>query len=209
VNPSRTARALFACLAAGSLVVAGCSDDEPDAAPATTQPADSGGAGEGGGAAGADGAAGAAGAGEAAATTIGAEAELYDVVGTALKAGSFTTLAGLVVDAGLVEALRAPGPITVFAPTNEAFAALPDGTLEAVRADQDLLTTVLTYHVVSGELALADLQPGPLETLAGIDLTVTRDGDTVMINDVEVTAGDIEATNGLVHVVDGVLVPPT
>ena len=206
MTPSRTARALFACLAAGSLVVAGCSDDEPDAAPATTQPGDSGGAGEGDGDAGA---AGAAGAGEAAATTIAAEAELYDVVGTALKAGSFTTLAGLVVDAGLVEALRAPGPITVFAPTNEAFAALPEGTLEAVRADQDLLTTVLTYHVVSGELALADLQPGPLETLAGIDLTVTRDGDTVMINDVEVTAGDIEATNGLVHVVDGVLVPPT
>ena len=196
MTPSRTARALFACLAAGSLVVAGCSDDEPDAAPATTLPGDSGEA---------DGAGGAA----EAATTIAAEPELYDVVGTALKAVSFTTLAGLVVDAGLVEALRAPGPITVFAPTNEAFAALPDGTLEAVRADQDLLTTVLTYHVVSGELALADLQPGPLETLAGIDLAVTRDGDTVMINGIEVAAGDIEATNGVVHVVNGVLVPPT
>ena len=197
VTPSRTARALFACLAAGSLVVAGCSDDEPDAAPATTLAGEAGDSGAAGGAS------------EAAATTIAAEPELYDVVGTALKAVSFTTLAGLVVDAGLVEALRAPGPITVFAPTNEAFAALPDGTLEAVRADQDLLTTVLTYHVVSGELALADLQPGPLETLAGIDLTVTRDGDTVMINDIEVTAGDIEATNGLVHVMSGVLVPPS
>jgi uncharacterized surface protein with fasciclin (FAS1) repeats len=194
VTPSRTARALFACLAAGSLVVAGCSGDEPDAAPATTLPGASGGAG---------------GAAEAAVTTIAAEPELYDVVGTALKAVSFTTLAGLVVDAGLVEPLRAPGPITVFAPTNEAFAALPDGTLEAVRADPDLLTTVLTYHVVSGKLALADLQPGPLETLAGIDLTVTRDGDTVLINGIEVTAGDIEATNGVVHVVNGVLVPPT
>lgn len=197
MTPSRTARALFACLAASSLVVAGCSDDEPDAAPATTVPGESNGAG------------GASGAAEATATTVAAEHELYDVVGTALKGVNFTTLAGLVVDAGLVEALRAPGPITVFAPTNEAFAALPDGTLEAVRADQDLLTTVLTYHVVSGELALADLQPGSLETLAGIDLTVTRNGDTVLINDIEVTAGDIEATNGVVHVVDGVLVPPT
>jgi uncharacterized surface protein with fasciclin (FAS1) repeats len=198
VTPSRTARALFACLAASSLVVAGCSDDEPDAAPATTLPGEAGETGDSGGAAGAT-----------EATTIAAEPELYDVVGTALKAVSFTTLAGLVVDAGLVEALRAPGPITVFAPTNEAFAALPDGTLEAVRADQDLLTTVLTYHVVSGEIALADLQPGPLETLAGIDLTVTRDGDTVLINGIEVTAGDIEATNGVVHVITGVLVPPT
>ena len=152
---------------------------------------------------------GAGGTGRGSGTTIAAEPELYDVVGTALKAVSFTTLAGLVVDAGLVEPLRAPGPITVFAPTNEAFAALPDGTLEAVRADPDLLTTVLTYHVVSGKLALADLQPGPLETLAGIDLTVTRDGDTVLINGIEVTAGDIEATNGVVHVVNGVLVPPT
>ena len=205
MTPSRTARALFACLAAGSLVVAGCSDDEPDAAPATTQPGDGGGEGDGDA-----GAAGAAGAGEAAATTIAAEAELYDVVGTALKAGSFRPRwpawwwtpgwwrrCGRLVrspssrhERGVRGAPRRDprGRARRSGPADDG-AHLPRGQRRASR--------------------FADLQPGPLETLAGIDLTVTRDGDTVMINDVEVTAGDIEATNGLVHVVDGVLVPPT
>ncbi|MGD9703364.1 MAG: fasciclin domain-containing protein [Acidimicrobiia bacterium] len=196
MTPPRTARALFACLAAGSLFVAACSDDEPDAEATTTLAGSSLGATD-------------TTVADATATTVASVPGLYDIVGTALKGPTFTTLAGLVVDAGLIEALRAPGPITVFAPTNEAFAALPDGTLASVRADKDLLTTVLTYHVVPGKLPLADLQPGTLETLAGIDLTVTREGDTVLINGIEIAAGDVEATNGVVHVMSGVLVPPT
>ena len=184
---------MLACLTVGSLLTAACSSDESDAPPTTTIAASSGDA---------------AAAAETTVATTAAPA-LYDLVATALHNHVFTSLAGYVVDAGLVSALREPGPFTVFAPTDEAFAAVPDDTLAAVKADKALLTTVLTYHVVPGKIALADLQPGPLETLAGIDLEVTRDGDTVFINGIEVAAGDVEATNGVIHVMTGVLVPPT
>lgn len=135
--------------------------------------------------------------------------EKYDIVGTALNARAFTTLASLVVDAGLVGALKGEGPLTVFAPTDAAFDALPEGTVTAVRSDPDLLATVLTYHVVPGALKLSDLKDGPLATLSGIDLEVSHDGDKVLINGVEIAAGDVEATNGIVHVMSGVLVPPS
>ena len=142
-------------------------------------------------------------------TTLTAEPQLTDIVGTALTAGVFTELAGLVVDAGLVETLRGTGPFTVFAPTNAAFQKLPVDTLHSVQDDNKLLTTVLTYHVVPGALKLADLKPGKLTTVAGIDLTVTRDGDTVSINGVPIAAGDVVASNGIIHVIGDVLLPPS
>ncbi len=142
-------------------------------------------------------------------TTTTAAPQLTDIVGTALTAGVFTELAGLVVDAGLVETLRGTGPFTVFAPTNAAFQKLPVDTLHSVQDDTKLLTTVLTYHVVPGALKLADLRPGKLTTVAGIDLTVTRDGDTVSINGVPIAAGDVVASNGIIHVIGDVLLPPS
>jgi uncharacterized surface protein with fasciclin (FAS1) repeats len=142
-------------------------------------------------------------------TTTAAAPQQYDVVGTALTAGSFTELAGLVVDAGLVDTLRGAGPFTVFAPTDAAFAKLPLATLHAVQDDPKVLATILTYHVVAGALKLADLKPGKLTTVAGIDLDITRQGDTVLINGSPIVAGDIMATNGIVHVLGEVLLPPS
>lgn len=142
-------------------------------------------------------------------TTTTIAPQLHDIVGTALTAGPFTELAGLVVDAGLVDTLRGAGPFTVFAPTDAAFAKLPVDTLHAVQDDPKLLATILTYHVVPGALKLADLKPGKLTTVAGIDLDVTRDGDTVLINGSPIVAGDVMATNGVVHVLGDVLLPPS
>jgi uncharacterized surface protein with fasciclin (FAS1) repeats len=163
----------------------GCSDDPSDAAVTTTIAAVA-----------------------APTTTTTAPAQLLDVVGTALSAGVFTELAGLVVDAGLVDTLRGDGPFTVFAPTDDAFAKLPLDALHSVQDDPKLLTTVLTYHVVPGALRLADLEPGKLTTVAGLDLEVTREGDKVLINGNEIAAGDVEASNGIVHVMGDVLLPP-
>ncbi|HEY7627629.1 MAG TPA: fasciclin domain-containing protein [Ilumatobacteraceae bacterium] len=141
-------------------------------------------------------------------TTTEAPPQVFDIVGTALQAGVFSQLAGMVVDAGLVETLRSAGPFTVFAPTNDAFKKLPVDALHGVQDDPKLLATVLTYHVVPGALKLADLQPGKLTTVAGIDLDVTRDGDKVFINGSEASA-DVMATNGVIHVMGDVLLPPS
>jgi uncharacterized surface protein with fasciclin (FAS1) repeats len=131
-----------------------------------------------------------------------------DIVGTALGAEVFTQLAGLVVDAGLVQALKAPGPLTVFAPTDDAFAAVPDATMDAVHADPDLLTAVLTYHVVEGEILASDLNDGDeLTTLQGSTLAVSVRGDKIYVNDAEIVAPDVQATNGVIHVINSVLVP--
>lgn len=170
-----------------ALTAAACADDLADApAPPTTAPA--------------------AGATTAPTTTL-MPAKLYDLVGTALQGGDFTQLAGMVVDAGLVDTLRT-GEFTVFAPTNDAFRKLPLDVLHSVQDDETTLATVLTYHVVPGTLMLADLQDGPLATVAGIDLTVSHQGDTVLINGVPIVAGDVKATNGVIHVMGDVLVPP-
>lgn len=132
-----------------------------------------------------------------------------DVIGEALVAGQFSVLAGLLVDAGLVDALRAEGPFTVFAPNDAAFGELPAATLDAVFADPDLLTAVLTYHVVAGQALTAEsLTDGQeLTTLQGQTLKVTKSGDQVLINGIPVIAADVPATNGVIHVIGGVLVP--
>jgi len=139
---------------------------------------------------------------------------LGDIVATALTNVQFTTLAGLVVDAGLVDTLRGTGPFTVFAPVDAAFDKLPLETLRAVQADPKLLATVLTYHVAAGALTAADLlaiadSTGKLDTVAGIPLTITRDGDTPLVNGFKVAVADVKATNGIIHALGDVLVPPT
>ena len=131
-----------------------------------------------------------------------------DIVDTAVDAGNFTTLVAAVEAAGLVETLKGEGPFTVFAPTDEAFAALPEGTVEGLLADPEALADILTYHVVPGQVMAADLTDGmTAATVQGADVTFTV-GDTVMVNDATVTTPDIMATNGVIHVIDAVIMPP-
>jgi len=122
----------------------------------------------------------------------------------------FSTLVAAVEAAGLVDTLNGTGPYTVFAPTNEAFAALPAGVLDKLLLpeNKDVLTKILTYHVVAGEVMAADVQPGAVKTVEGQDITITVDNGTVKVNDATVTATDIDASNGVIHVIDGVLLPP-
>jgi len=130
-----------------------------------------------------------------------------DIVDTAVSAGTFTTLVAAVEAAGLVDTLKGEGPFTVFAPTDEAFAALPAGTLEALLADPEALAKILTYHVVAGKVMSGDLTNGMMATTVnGANITImTEDG--VMVNDANVIAADIEASNGVIHVIDTVLIP--
>ena len=140
-------------------------------------------------------------------TTTGATAAQPDIVGTALTSGMFTELAGLVADAGLIPTLRG-GPFTVFAPTDAAFAKLPTDVLHAVQDDPKTLARVLTYHVVAGALAVADLQEGELETVSGDMLTITKHDGTTFVNGNAITTPDVAASNGVIHVMSDVLVPP-
>jgi len=131
-----------------------------------------------------------------------------DIVDTAVDAGIFTTLVAAVTAAGLVETLKGEGPFTVFAPSDDAFAKLPEGTVDDLLADIPTLTKILTYHVVAGKVMSGDLSDGMMAaTLEGAEITVgTMSG--VMINDATVTAADIETSNGVIHVIDTVLMPP-
>ncbi len=144
----------------------------------------------------------------AVATETSAPAAPADIVDTAVAAGSFTTLAKLLTDAGLVETLKGAGPFTVFAPTDAAFAAVPKETLDALAADKDLLVKVLTYHVVSGAVMAADIKPGEVPTVEGSTLAVTIVDGKVMVNDATVSTADVKASNGVIHVIDKVLMPP-
>lgn len=129
------------------------------------------------------------------------------IVDVAAEAGSFTTLLAAAEAAGLVETLSGEGPLTVFAPTDAAFAALPEGTVEGLLENTDALTAVLTYHVVAGSVMSGDLSDGmTAATVNGAEITVAL-GDGVMINDATVVAADIEASNGVIHVIDAVLLP--
>ena len=131
-----------------------------------------------------------------------------NIVETAVAAGDFTTLVTAVEAADLAETLSGEGPYTVFAPTDAAFEALPAGTLDELLADPEALANVLTYHVVDGDVMAADLSDGmEVEALNGETLTITVDGDTVKVNDATVTTADIVTSNGVIHVIDTVLVP--
>ena len=134
-------------------------------------------------------------------------APAMDIVETAVAAGNFTTLVAAVEAAGLVDALKADGPLTVFAPTDAAFAALPAGTVEALLNDQAALTNILLYHVVNGSVKAADVVKLTEATmLNGAKVSITV-GSGVMINDANVTTTDILTKNGVIHVIDKVLIP--
>ncbi len=144
--------------------------------------------------------------------TAAPRAQEADIVDTAVAANDFTTLVAAVQAADLVETLKGPGPFTVFAPTDAAFAALPAGTLDSLLepANRDTLTTILTFHVVPGEIRSSDLagRAGRLETVAGRPLGVDATGAPVNVGGASLVAADIEATNGVIHVVDRVILPP-
>lgn len=149
----------------------------------------------------------------AAATALSspAFAQDMDIVDTAVANGSFTTLVAAVEAAGLVDTLKGEGPFTVFAPTDEAFAALPEGTVENLLKpeNKDQLTAILTYHVVPGAVMSTDLSDGmTVATVQGDDVTISINGDTVMVNDATVVIADVEASNGVIHAIDKVLMPP-
>ena len=130
------------------------------------------------------------------------------IIDVAASVGTFETLLAAVDAAGLTSTLDEGGPFTVLAPTDDAFAALPDGTIEALLDDTDTLTDILLYHVVDGTVPAADVQAFSLvPTLQGSDVKVTVDGD-VFLNDAQVTAADVMANNGIIHVIDTVLIPP-
>jgi len=131
-----------------------------------------------------------------------------DIVDTAVNAGTFNTLVAAVTAAGLGETLKGEGPFTVFAPTDDAFAALPEGTIEALLADPEALAAILTYHVVAGKVMSTDLTEGmTAATVNGADITITLEGGA-KVNGANIVAADIEATNGVIHVIDAVILPP-
>ena len=132
-----------------------------------------------------------------------------DIVETAVAAGSFQTLATALGAAGLVETLKGKGPFTVFAPTDAAFAKLPPGTVEKLLADKEQLKAILLYHVVPGAVPAADAAKlSSARTVNGADITIHAMNGKVMINDANVTQADIKASNGIIHVLDTVILPP-
>jgi len=132
---------------------------------------------------------------------------LADIVDTAVSAGSFTTLVAAVTAAGLVDTLKGAGPFTVFAPTDEAFAKLPAGTVEALLKDIPKLTKILTYHVVAGKVMAADVvKLTSAKTVEGSEVKIDASSG-VKINDSTVTTADVVADNGVIHIIDSVLLP--
>jgi uncharacterized surface protein with fasciclin (FAS1) repeats len=138
------------------------------------------------------------------------QAKKSDIVETAKAEGSFKTLAAALKGAGLVDTLKGKGPFTIFAPTDEAFAKLPKGTLDSLLQpeNKEKLVAILTYHVVPGTLMAADIAKAKTaKTVNGESLTIKISGDSVMVNNAKVTKPDIACTNGVIHVVDAVLIP--
>ena len=135
-----------------------------------------------------------------------ATAQAKDIVDTAVAAGDFKTLAVALEKAGLVDTLKGKGPFTVFAPTDAAFAKVPKKDLDALLADKSKLAAVLTYHVVPGSVMAKDVKPGKVKTVQGSELTVSTSGG-VKVDGANVTKADIVADNGVIHVIDSVVLP--
>ncbi len=135
---------------------------------------------------------------------------MHDIIDTAVAAGTFKTLAAAVTAAGLVDTLKGAGPFTVFAPSDEAFAKLPAGTVESLLKDIPKLTGILTYHVVAGKVMAADVMTMDGKTAATVNgglLKISTTGGVKLNGDVNVVATDIACTNGVIHVIDSVLLP--
>jgi len=129
-----------------------------------------------------------------------------DIVDTAVAAGNFKTLATALQAAGLIDTLKGPGPFTVFAPTDAAFAKIPKDQLDALLKDKAKLTAVLTYHVVAGKVMAKDVKAGKAKTVQGSELTLATTGG-VMVDNAKVVAADVAADNGVIHAIDTVLMP--
>ena len=129
-----------------------------------------------------------------------------DIVDTAVSAGNFKTLVTAVQAAGLVDTLKGPGPFTVFAPTDAAFAKIPKATLDALLADKAALTKVLTYHVVPAKVMAADVKAGQVKTVEGSAVTLATQGG-VTVNGAKVVSADVVASNGVIHAIDTVIMP--
>jgi uncharacterized surface protein with fasciclin (FAS1) repeats len=145
------------------------------------------------------------------ATSVSALASGKDIVDTAVEAGQFKTLAAALTAAGLVDTLKGAGPFTVFAPTDEAFAKLPAGTVENLLKPENKqqLTDILTYHVVAGKVMAADVAGlDEAKSVNGKMIDVDAGGGSVKVNGATVTAADIAASNGVIHVIDTVILPP-
>jgi hypothetical protein len=121
---------------------------------------------------------------------------------------SMSTLNGLVVSAGLVDTLKSAGPFTVLAPSNDAFKAVPAKTMDALAKDPEMLKSVLTYHVIPGKVMSADVKNSKIKTVNGAQLEVSKAGTMVTVENAVVTTADIAATNGVIHMIDTVLIPP-
>jgi len=135
---------------------------------------------------------------------------MKNIVQVAVENGNFNTLVTAVKAAGLAETLQGPGPFTVFAPTDAAFAKLPAGTLETLLADKEALASILTYHVLSGKVIASDIIRGngaKPTTVNGQMLDITLRGGKVYVNGVQVITADVQASNGVIHVIDAVLLP--
>lgn len=140
------------------------------------------------------------------ALTLGTS-QAADIVDTAKSVGNFNTLVAAVQAAGLVDTLKGPGPFTVFAPTDAAFAKIPKAKLDALLKDKAALTKVLTYHVVPGSVMAADVKPGMVKTVEGSEIKVSAMGGKVSVDKANVTKTDIAADNGVIHVIDSVIMP--
>ena len=130
------------------------------------------------------------------------------IADTIAAAPQLSTLSSLVAKAGLTETLKTSGPFTIFAPTNEAFAKVPAKTMDDLAQHPDKLKAVLTYHVVTGKVVAADIKNGNAKTVNGANIALSKAGEFVTVEDAMVQKADISATNGVVHMVDSVLIPP-
>jgi uncharacterized surface protein with fasciclin (FAS1) repeats len=130
------------------------------------------------------------------------------ITDTAARTPSLSTLTKLLTEAGLADTLRGAGPFTVFAPTDEAFKALPAATLQQLATDKERLRAVLTYHVVAGRTMAADIKTGNVKTVNGADVQLSKAGTFATFDEAVVTQADVAATNGVVHVIDKVILPP-
>lgn len=179
---------VLAGTAAALLLLAGCSSSDSDSTEATSPPAVMT---------------------TEASAPAASPTSLGDIAAVAAGAPDLSTLVTALTAAGLVETLQGPGPFTVFAPTNEAFEALPAGVLDKLvkPENKDALTSVLTYHVISGKVPSSEVTAGKVKTVEGSDITITTT-DGVQVNGAKVVTADVMADNGVVHVIDAVLLPP-
>jgi uncharacterized surface protein with fasciclin (FAS1) repeats len=137
---------------------------------------------------------------------LSVSAQAKDIVDTAVGAGNFKTLAAALTAAGLVDTLKGKGPFTVFAPTDEAFAKIPKADLDALLKDKAKLTSILTYHVVAGKVMAADVKAGKVKTVQGSEITISTTSG-VKVDNANVIKTDITADNGVIHVIDSVVMP--